>query len=244
MQESLDRVDHDVGPAGERQPGSAIVLRRWMRWTGPGSQHHERHTSLGKLPGDRKVWFVVQDGVHDGDARAVVHDGCKGGSARAERARTSWPASSNSSATVIPTMKLVGAQPRGVELPRGHEGCLMPAHDVLSAANDHVSEATVALGGIADGFCSETGLLVRDLITARERLEQMSAAVEVIASGATVLTKELQTVGAIPFQRAEADDAFASLRQEHARLRPLLEGAFDELVDGARAVAPFATRRG
>ena len=120
----------------------------------------------------------------------------------------------------------------------------MRTHDVLSAAGDYVSEAAVALGGIADGFCSETGLLVRDLITARERLEQMSAAVEVIASGATVLTTELQTVGAIPFQRAEADDAFASLRQEHARLRRLLEVAIEEFVEGARAVAPFATSRG
>jgi hypothetical protein len=68
----------------------------------------------------------------------------------------------------------------------------MRTHDVLPAADDHAPEAKAALVEVADGFCSEANLLMQDLIAARERLDQMSDAVEVIASAATVLTTNLQ----------------------------------------------------
>jgi len=105
----------------------------------------------------------------------------------------------------------------------------MSTIDLPSAANDYVGEATAALGEIADDFCAHTALLMQDLIGAKDRLAQMSAAVEAIASATGALSTELQTAGAIPYQRGEADDAFESLRQDHARIRQLLDRAIHSL---------------
>ncbi len=116
--------------------------------------------------------------------------------------------------------------------------------DLLSAANDGVSKATAALGEIANARCVQTGMLMQDLIDAKDRLTQMSAAVEAIASASAALSAELHTAGAVPFQRGEADDACECLRQDHARIRQLLDTAIHDLVLGTRGVAPIAVRWG